>query len=139
MIDYGCGSGVLAIAALKLGAQRAWGVDQDTRALALSVSNAERNGVAAGYRVLGADALPPGLRADILLANILAGPLIKLAPRLLGLLRPGAALVLSGMLADQVDTVARHYACLLALETRYRVDERGQRWALLAGRAPDRG
>lgn len=139
LVDYGCGSGVLAIAALKLGAQRAWGVDQETRALAVSTANAERNGVVTRYRALAPDALPPGLRVDIVTANILARPLIELAPRLLGLLRPGAALVLSGMLAEQVDIVSRHYARLVGLQTRYRLDERGHRWAMLAGRAPDRG
>ncbi len=139
VLDYGCGSGVLAIAALKLGAQRAWGVDEEARALAVSTANAERNGVAQRYRALAPGALPPGLRVDILLANILARPLIELAPRLLGLLRPGAALVLSGILAEQVDSVSRHYAPLVDPQTRYRLDERGQRWALLAGRTPDRG
>ncbi len=137
VIDYGCGSGVLAIAALRLGARYAWGVDEDRRALELSTRNADHNGVAARYRALPPDALPPGPVADILLANILAEPLIELAPRLLGLLRTGGALALCGILSHQAPAVSRAYARTVQLEARFRQDERGQRWTLLAGRKHD--
>lgn len=109
VIDYGCGSGVLAIAALKLGAARAIGIDNDPQALAASRDNAARNGVADRLEVCLPDALPE-LRADVLLANILAGPLHALAPRFAALCRPGANLVLSGILAGQEDALLARYA-----------------------------
>jgi len=108
VLDYGCGSGVLAIAALKLGAAGAWGVDIDRQALLASAGNAARNGV--GERLN--TALPGQLAEqgfDLLLANILANPLVELAPRLAGLVKPGGQLVLSGILADQAGAVQRAY------------------------------
>lgn len=109
VIDYGCGSGILAIAALKLGASRVRGVDIDPQALIASRDNARRNGVEAGLALyLPADV--PAEPADLLLANILANPLIELAPTLVSLVRPGGRLVLSGILAEQADAVAAAYA-----------------------------
>jgi len=109
VIDYGCGSGILAIAALKLGARRVRGVDIDPQALIASRDNARRNGVEAGLALyLPADL--PAEPADLLLANILANPLIELAPTLVSLVRPGGRLVLSGILAGQADAVAAAYA-----------------------------
>lgn len=107
VIDYGCGSGVLAVAALLLGARAAVAVDHDPQALRATRENAERNGVAGRLRVLDAGAaLPP---ADLVVANILAGVLVELAPRLVAALRPGARLALSGVLAEQAATVASAY------------------------------
>jgi ribosomal protein L11 methyltransferase len=105
VIDYGCGSGILAISALKLGAARAWGIDIDPQALVASDRNAARNGVLERLDLCTPDAMPNTLQADILLANILAGPLIDRAQRLSGLVRPGGRLVLSGILADQAEAV----------------------------------
>jgi ribosomal protein L11 methyltransferase len=108
LIDYGCGSGVLAIAALKLGTRRAFAVDHDPQALLASRENAQRNGVEGGLEVL---ALPDELPvADVLVANILALPLIELAPRFASLLGAGGELVLSGILTDQADAVAAAHA-----------------------------
>lgn len=111
VLDYGCGSGVLGIAAVLLGATRANCVDHDPQALAATRENAARNGVAERVRALAPD--EDGVdAADVVLANILAAPLIELAPRLRALLQPGGALVLSGILAHQADDVAAAYAGL---------------------------
>jgi ribosomal protein L11 methyltransferase len=103
-IDYGCGSGVLAVAAVKLGAREAFAYDIDPQALTATHDNAEANGVAAQVHVVDQDAgLPAG--ADILLANILCGPLCELAPRFASLTRPGGRIVLAGLLSTQADEV----------------------------------
>ena len=108
VLDYGCGSGILAIAALKLGAATAWGVDIDAQALWASRENAAHNGVDAGLMTGLPEALPDR-HFDLLLANILANPLIELAPRLAGLVRTGGDLVLSGILGEQADAVRTAY------------------------------
>ena len=128
VIDYGCGSGILGIAALKLGAHSVWAVDNDPQALAAARANAERNGVAARLTAVSPEDLPP-LQADLLLANILANPLIELAPRFAALVRPGGALVLSGILADQAATVAAAYRSMCILQPAVQRDD----WVRLAG------
>ena len=127
VIDYGCGSGILAIAALKLGAAEAFGVDVDPQALAVSRENAARNGVAAHYRACAPEALPSAIAGDVLVANILAGALIELAPELERRLLPHGVIALSGILPEQADEVRRAYA-RFALEQRER-----EGWVLLAG------
>jgi ribosomal protein L11 methyltransferase len=108
VIDYGCGSGILAIAALKLGAAHAVGVDLDPQARLATRDNAVRNGVAARLDILDVGvALPP---ADCVLANILAGPLIELAQVLTQACKPGGDLVLSGILSAQESPVMACYA-----------------------------
>lgn len=135
VLDYGCGAGILAIAALKLGANFAWGVDIDSRALDVSTENAERNAVAQRYRALGAESLPENLVVDVVFANILAQPLIDLAPVLSRLVAPAGSLVLSGLLAQQVDLVRSYYAVDFSLQPYFREDENGRhRWAMLVGR-----
>ena len=109
LLDYGCGSGILAIAGLLLGADAAWGVDLDPQALLASRDNAARNGVAERLHACLPEALPAELTCDLLLANILAGPLVALAPELGRRVRPGGALVLSGILPGQADEVAAAY------------------------------
>lgn len=109
VLDFGCGSGVLSIAAAKLGARHVWAVDHDPQALEATQSNAAKNGVA---DTIGAQ-LPEQLgteRFDLVLANILSQPLIDLAPTLLGALKRGGELVLSGILLEQADSVRRAYA-----------------------------
>jgi ribosomal protein L11 methyltransferase len=108
VIDVGCGSGILAIAALKLGAAGAVAIDHDPQALLATRENAARNGVADRLAVLGSDAPPPA-PADVVVANILAGTLIELAPQIEAMVRPGGLLALSGILAEQVDDVAAAY------------------------------
>jgi ribosomal protein L11 methyltransferase len=108
VLDFGCGSGVLAIAALLLGAERATGCDLDPQALLASRDNAEVNGVAHQLTCVLPESMPTA-SYDLVLANILAGPLVELAPLLTGYCRPGADLVLSGILADQADSVLAAY------------------------------
>lgn len=128
MLDYGCGSGILAIAALRLGALRATAVDIDPQALTATRENAQRNSVAGRIAVL-----PPVHLAsagfDTVIANILAGPLVDLAPRIAMLTAPGAQVALSGLLKEQTDDVAAAYGRWLDLEP---VVIRGD-WALLTG------
>ncbi len=109
LIDYGCGSGILAIAALKLGAREALAVDIDEQALTATRDNAARNAVGSALRIGGIDDVA-GFRADIVLANILAEPLQHLAPTFAQLLEPGGRIVLSGILVSQAPAVAQHYA-----------------------------
>jgi ribosomal protein L11 methyltransferase len=108
VIDYGCGSGVLAIAALKLGARRVIGVDNDGQALTASHDNAQRNGVAEQLDLY----LPqhfPQMHTDALVANILAGPLGELAPLFAKSLTPGGVLALSGILDGQQEELIARY------------------------------
>lgn len=133
IIDYGCGSGILALAALLLGADHAIGVDTDAQALEASRDNARRNQVADRRFDLYLPGEEPDTRADILLANILAGPLVELAPTLAGKVRPGGHLVLSGILAQQAREV------MAAYEPWFVMDEPEQReeWIRLTGRRID--
>jgi ribosomal protein L11 methyltransferase len=109
VLDYGCGSGVLAIAALALGASRAWAIDNDEQALIATRDNARLNGCEARIEVGTPESLPT-LRVDVVLANILADPLISLAPELARVVVPGGSVVLSGILTRQAPTVAAAYA-----------------------------
>jgi ribosomal protein L11 methyltransferase len=108
VLDYGCGSGILAVAALKLGARRAWAVDIDPQALIAARDNAARNGVAGRLRVCAPGDLG-AVQVDVVLANILAGTLIELAPNLMQQLRAGGSAVLSGVLRDQAAAVSTAY------------------------------
>ena len=128
VIDYGCGSGVLALAAARLGAARVDCYDLDPQAAIATHDNAAQNGVADALTLHEQpDTLPPD--ADVLLANIISGTLCELAPRFEGLLQPGARLVLAGILDEQVASVVTAYAAWI------RLAPFGQRdgWTGLAG------
>jgi len=113
VIDYGCGSGILGIAALKLGAAHVWAVDLDPQALLATRDNAARNGVSSSIEVQGIEA---GLRpAYCVMANILAGPLIELAPTLTRACEPGGYLLLSGLLKTQAYAVKAAYGAAFAM------------------------
>jgi ribosomal protein L11 methyltransferase len=129
VVDYGCGSGILAIAAAKLGAGSVVAMDIDPQALIATHQNAERNGVSACIDVTCNPLLTAG-SADLVLANILAGPLVELAPRFAQVLRPGGHLALSGLLLEQADTVTSAYRPWFDIGTAANRDG----WALLAGR-----
>ena len=133
VIDYGCGSGILGIAAARLGAATVLAVDNDPQAITASWDNAARNQVddAAFSAVLPDDAsLHSALAsADWVVANILAGPLIDLAPNLISLMAPGGRLLLAGLLSDQVEEVVAAYAPAVNL----RVVDQVEDWVLLAG------
>ncbi len=109
VLDVGCGSGILAIAALKLGAVSAVGTDIDPQALQASRDNAERNAIAeADFRLCYPEQLDAG-GFPVVLANILAGPLVELAPTIAGHVAPGGRLALSGILAPQAEEVLEAY------------------------------
>ncbi|MBU9834868.1 50S ribosomal protein L11 methyltransferase [Rahnella sp. L72c] len=109
VIDFGCGSGILAIAALKLGAKHVVGIDIDPQAIQASRDNAERNGVSEGLSLYLPQDQPEDLSADVVVANILAGPLRELAPLISVLPVAGGHLGLSGVLASQAQSVADAY------------------------------
>jgi ribosomal protein L11 methyltransferase len=131
VLDFGCGSGVLAVAALLLGARHAWAVDHDPQALTATRENALGNGVLDRLEVGPPDALnaPP---VEVVVANILAGPLIDLAPGLTARVAPGGALVLAGILRDQAAAVAQAYAGRVPLA----IDAERDGWVRLAGCRP---
>jgi len=108
VLDYGCGSGILALAALKLGAASAWAVDIDPQALLATRDNSRRNGLEARLEVRAAGDVLPG-PFDLVLANILAGALRQLAPDFARLCRPGGTLLLAGLLEAQAAEVADAY------------------------------
>ncbi|MGQ9686094.1 MAG: 50S ribosomal protein L11 methyltransferase [Thiobacillaceae bacterium] len=126
VLDYGCGSGILAIAAAKLGAARVVGVDIDPQAMTAARDNALRNRVEAEFFLPDA---APSMQADILLANILTNPLKALAPLLAGRVRTGGKIILSGILKVQADEVITAYAPWFDLTLAGTQDD----WALLAG------
>jgi ribosomal protein L11 methyltransferase len=126
VLDYGCGSGILAIAALKLGAHAATGVDVDPRALEAARYNASVNGVRLDVLEAGAAIADT---ATITVANILANPLRVLAPLIATHTRPGGRIALSGILDEQAAEVVATYAPHVRLE----VEARDSGWVLLAG------
>ncbi|EGR2797647.1 ribosomal protein L11 methyltransferase [Vibrio navarrensis] len=109
VIDFGCGSGILAIAAIKLGAEKVIGIDIDPQALLASKDNAQRNGVAEQLEVYLPQDQPEGLLADVVVANILAAPLRELSSIITGLVKPNGLLAMSGVLDTQAEDVANHY------------------------------
>lgn len=126
VLDMGCGSGVLAVAAARLGAAHVDGVDIDPQAVRATQENAQRNGV--NLRACLPDAQPDG-DYDIVLANILAAPLMVMAPALIGRLRAGGHIVLAGLLETQADEVIAAYAPLIRL----RIGAVQDGWARLQG------
>jgi len=111
VLDVGCGSGILAIAALKLGASHADATDIDPQALQASRDNAERNGIAeSDLNLYYPEQLSDGGDYPIVTANILAGPLVELAPMIAGHVAPGGRIALSGVLANQANEVYEAYA-----------------------------
>jgi ribosomal protein L11 methyltransferase len=126
VLDYGCGSGILAIAAAKLGARRVDGTDIDHAALETAAENARRNGVALGLRA--PEAVGSTLY-DIVLANILAQPLIVLAPLLAARSAQGGRIALAGLLDSQADEVSAAYAPWFAISA----PAREEGWTLLEG------
>lgn len=128
VIDYGCGSGILALAAQKLGAASVAGTDIDPQAITASNQNAERNHESIPFALVENFDSPP---VDLLVANILAGPLKELSSEFSRLLKPGGTLVLSGLLATQAPELIKHYKTIgIELNTFEQLEE----WGLLAGK-----
>ncbi len=126
--DYGCGSGILAVAAARLGARRVWAVDNDLQALAATRVNATANDVGTRVEVREPQNLPP-LAVHLLVSNILANTLSDLAQTLSLLLKPGGCLALSGILTEQSPAVAASFAPWCALQPVATRDD----WDLLVG------
>ena len=128
VVDFGCGSGILGIAALKLGAKRVVGIDIDPQALEASAENARRNGIEDKIELY----LPehqPELKADVVVANILAGPLKELMPVISGYCKTGGKLILSGLLESQAQELINHYSEHFDMESPVIKDE----WARITG------
>jgi len=129
VLDYGCGSGILAIAAARLGAASVAGVDIDPQAVEAARANAERNGVTAAFFD---SAAPVAGEYDLVVANILSNPLRVLAPAICAHVRRGGRLALSGILREQADEIVGIYASWLPL----RVADVREDWVCLAGIKP---
>jgi ribosomal protein L11 methyltransferase len=125
VVDFGCGSGVLAIAAAALGASDVFAADHDPQALHATRDNAERNGLASRVRIT--DHPPP---CDVLVSNILANALLDLAPRFARLVRPGGELALSGILPQQSQALSARYGRHFRLDA----PREHEGWVLLGGR-----
>jgi len=116
IIDYGCGSGILSIASIKLGAAHVWAVDIDPQALEATIQNAVRNDVNQYISPIYPMDLPQK-KADCLIANILANPILELVPSFANLVTSGGYIILSGILSNQTESV------IAALECYFHIDE----------------
>lgn len=128
VVDFGCGSGILAVAALKLGASEAWGVDIDPRALNASEHNAERNEVGEKYTACTETELPARLVVELVVANILARVLVDLRQRLSDLVCSGGAVLLTGILREQELDVCNAFQPLFEFSPMRR-----EEWSMLIG------
>ena len=133
IIDYGCGSGILAIAAALLGASKIYAVDNDPQAITATLSNMEKNRISnQSIQTFSPEALPH-VKVDLLIANILANPLIQLSEIFSTLLKSSGKIVLSGILEEQVEKVSYHYRSYFELEE----PQLNDGWALIAGTPKD--
>ncbi len=128
VIDFGCGSGILAVAAVLLGAKQVYAIDIDPQALTATQDNAEKNGVSAQIKTYLPQNFKP-LEADIVLANILAKPLIELSETISRLVKPQGELVLSGILQEQAESVKNQYQTAFTLNALLLQDD----WCRLDG------
>ena len=133
VVDFGCGSGILGIAALKLGAARVIGIDIDPQAIQASHDNAERNGVAGQIELYLPADQPQDVEADVVVANILAGPLRELAPLIAGHGKPGSLMALSGVLESQAPELETIYGQWFDMDPTAVKEE----WCRLSGRKHD--
>lgn len=130
VVDFGCGSGILGIAALKLGAARVIGIDIDPQAIQASHDNAARNGVAGQIELYLPADQPQDVEADVVVANILAGPLRELAPLIAGHGKPGSLMALSGVLESQAPELETIYGQWFEMDPTAVKEE----WCRLSGR-----
>ncbi len=137
VLDYGCGSGILAIAAIRLGASEATAIDIDPQALTATRDNARQNGVGSSITVSDADP-PAAARFDVVIANILAGPLVSLAESLSMRLSSGGELALSGILSGQVNKIRDAYGPWISFDAPAYRSQDDHAWARLTGKRRDR-
>ena len=130
VVDFGCGSGILGIAALKLGAKRVIGVDIDPQAIEASTANAKRNNVEGQIELYLPKEQPKDFQADVVVANILAGPLAELKAIISAYVKPGGLLALSGILQSQAQSVIEAYSDEFSFDPIAEQDE----WVRLSGR-----
>ncbi|MGL4764742.1 MAG: 50S ribosomal protein L11 methyltransferase [Aeromonas sp.] len=130
VVDFGCGSGILGIAALKLGAARVIGIDIDPQAIQASRDNAARNGVADQIELYLPADQPQDVEADVVVANILAGPLRELAPLIAGHGKAGSLMALSGVLESQAPELETIYGQWFEMDPTAVKEE----WCRLSGR-----
>ena len=128
VVDFGCGSGILALAALRLGCRFAWGVDLDNDALDESTDNAERNDLSFRFMAVHPNSLPSDISADLILANLHLDILLELSGTLKSFLSESGWLVMSGILRSQVEQVRKAYEHAFDLEVKYE-----NNWAMIAG------
>ncbi|MCW8881842.1 MAG: 50S ribosomal protein L11 methyltransferase [Sedimenticola sp.] len=129
LIDFGCGSGILAVAALKLGAQRVYATDHDPQAMQASEANAIKNRVSDRLQLCGSSEQLPPRPVDIVLANILAGTLVELEEHIASLTKTGGRVVLSGILSEQAERVSNCYTSHFDMAPPIQQEE----WILLEG------
>jgi len=129
VLDYGCGSGILSIAALALGATRVLGIDLDEQALRATRDNADRNHVTGRLDIIRPEAASKDWKFDRIVANILSSTLIELATELRGFCHTGTRIALSGILTDQTESVTAAYRPWVEFELPIERDD----WALLSG------
>lgn len=130
VLDYGCGSGILAIAAIRLGAGSAWATDIDSQALTATRNNARLNDIPDQTLTIASPEALANLKADVVIANILSGPLITLADDLCNYIKPGGQLILSGILETQAETTAAAFSGQITWDT----PESREGWVRLSGR-----
>ncbi len=130
VIDFGCGSGILAIAAIKFGAKHVTAVDIDEQAITACKSNMKVNAIKPDQIQVGAPEIIESTGVNLLIANILAGPLVDLAPRFADLVKPGGQILLSGILKTQLDDIQLSYKPYFELDPdNYRDD-----WVCVSGK-----
>lgn len=134
-IDYGCGSGILGIAALLLGAHTVSGVDIDPQALVATVENIKRNKLNPERFPVYFPNKSPSEEVDFVFANILAGPLVELAPTLTALIKPGGKICLSGILSIQKQAIVDAYSTVINIDS---IDEQ-ENWLCITGTKPRNG
>lgn len=128
VVDFGCGSGILGLAALKLGCRFAWGVDSDNDALDESTDNAERNSLGFHYLAIHSSCVPSDICADLIVANLHLDALLELSGTFKSFLTESGCLVMSGILRSQVDQVQTAYEDMFDLDMKFE-----DNWALIAG------
>ncbi|MDF3055578.1 MAG: ribosomal protein methyltransferase [Gammaproteobacteria bacterium] len=130
VIDYGCGSGILGISAIKLGATKVWAIDNDPQALQATQENALRNNINRDTLTAALPNALPNIQCDLLVANILANPLVELAPHFATLIKSGGGIALSGILHSQIDAIENAYAPWFQLK----VPILNEEWVRISGR-----